>query len=146
MSEELQGVLLDILYAVVPVVGTVLVGYFGQKGWKGWVLRKIIEAVVDRVSENEVARMKAETEKQTGNYDLTPVQSRAAMYAAQRAVEQEVAKRDAELPAVLKPVLSVKNAVPPVVPLQLQIEEVVQERKLKRKADLNSPRRLGKGR
>ena len=147
MLEELQGLAVSILVAVAPVAGSVIVAYFGQKGIKGFIIRKIIEAAVEKISTTEVPNMKAKTEQETGHYDLNPGQARHAMYLAQQEVKREVAKRDVNLPPIIRPIAAVSNAIPPTPVLTQKIETAVQKRKVrKRREMLSGPRRLGKGR
>jgi hypothetical protein len=144
MMEELQSLALNVLFAIVPVAGGIVATYFGQKGIKGFIIKKIIEAAVEKIATTEVANMKA---KETGHYDLNPGQARHAMYLAQQEVKREIAKHDVKLPPIIRPVISVSKAIPSTPVLTQKIETAVQKRKIsKRKEMLSGPRRLGKGR
>jgi hypothetical protein len=147
MMEELQSLALNVLFAIVPVAGGIVATYFGQKGIKGFIIKKIIEAAVEKIAATEVSKMKAKTEQETGHYDLNPGQARHAMYLAQQEVKREIAKHDVKLPPIIRPVISVSKAIPSTPVLTQKIETAVQKRKIsKRKEMLSGPRRLGKGR
>lgn len=142
MSDELRELLVELAIGGLGVVVTVIGGYLGRKGWKGYIARRIlnavIEEVVDRLNNTTVPRMKADTmtthpEK---GYDLTPLQVRAVMNEAKDRVITQVTEV-AEQKRV--PVI-----IPPVVKLQEKIEEVVQRKKLDRQT-ASPNQRLGKG-
>lgn len=147
MVEELQGLAMNIIVAIIPVAGSVVIAYFGNKGIKGFIIKKIVEAAVERISATEVPKMKAKTEEETGHYDLNPGQARHAMYLAQQEVKRAVAVRDINLPPVVRAIASVGNAIPPTPVLTQNIETAVQKLKVKKRREmLSGPRRLGKGR
>lgn len=135
MSEELRELLFSqLLPGLLGVIATIIGAYFGRKGWKGWIAKKIldvaIEATVDKLNETMVPKMKAQTQVENPEvgFDLTPIQAQTVMYNAKVLVEEKVKKEG------LKP-----EEIPPRPVLQERIEKVVQARKF------TGPRRLVKG-
>jgi hypothetical protein len=135
MSEELRELLFaQLLPGLLGLIATIVGAYFGRKGWKGWIAKKIldvaIETAVDKLNDTMVPKMKAQTmvENPEVGFDLTPIQAQTVMYNAKVLVEEEAKKEG------LKP-----KEIPPRPVLQERIEKVVQARKL------TGPSRRAKG-
>jgi hypothetical protein len=124
----MQDLALEVATAVIPVVATIVGGYFARRGWKGRIIGRIITDVVARVAENEVSRMKQASLVTEGKYDLDEAQSELAMEKAKAQVMEDARSVDAGVPKVLKPLApKIERAVLPK--LRERIEDEVQCRK-----------------
>lgn len=125
MNEELRELLFSqLLPGILTLVGAVVGGYFGRKGWKGWLAKKVVDSAidiaVDSLNTTMVPKMKAQTQVENPDigFDLTPIQAQTVMYNAKILVEEEAKKEG------LKP-----EEIPPRPVLQERIEKVVQKRR-----------------
>lgn len=126
MSEELQQLLVQVLWAAVLGIIPVLSGWLATKGFLARTSGNLILKVVEHIATQKVTPLKTQNVMNGGLYDLTHEQAQEVMEEAKREVLEGAKVMDIDKPWY-KP--SLASALSDPKKLELRIERVVQERK-----------------